>query len=137
MTYAAPAVFNGQTDAGKGDGCVLYLFIAGSALRSQRAVANVKRLCDEASISVEQLKIIDIFQQPALARTEQIIAVPTLVKKLPKPVRLFVGDMADRDEILAAIGRNIKEWVPDDEGRVRQRRSGAGSAEAPPGTGGR
>lgn len=104
MTCAAPAVFNGQTDTGKGDGCVLYLFIAGSTLRSQRAVANVKRLCVEAAISADHLKIIDILQQPALAKTEQIIAVPTLVRKLPEPVRFFVGDLADWDEILAAIG---------------------------------
>lgn len=104
MACAAPAVFDGQSDAGKDDGCVLYLFIAGSTLRSQRAVANVKKLCAEASISMEQLKIIDIFQQPALAKTEQIIAVPTLVRKLPKPMRFFVGDLADRDKILAAIG---------------------------------
>lgn len=104
MACATPAACEEGTGAGQGNGCVLYLFIAGSTFRSQRAVANVKRLCDEAAISVEQLKIIDIFEQPALAKTEQIIAVPTLVKKLPKPVRVFVGDLADRREIAAALG---------------------------------
>ena len=83
------------------------MFIAGSTLRSQRAVANVKRLCAEAAISAEQLTIIDIFEQPALAKTEQIIAVPTLLKKLPKPVRLFVGDLADREVVLAALGPQV------------------------------
>ncbi|MDT8900172.1 circadian clock KaiB family protein [Anaeroselena agilis] len=83
---------------------MLYLFIAGSTLRSQRAVANMMRMCDEAAISADRLKIIDIFEQPALAKTEQIVAVPTLVRKLPEPVRLFIGDLADREEIMAAIG---------------------------------
>lgn len=105
MGSAAPATGDRQTDNRQDGGFVLYLFIAGSTVRSQRAVANVKRLCDEAAFAVDQLKIIDIFQQPALARTEQIVAVPTLMKKLPKPVRLFVGDLADKDAILAVLGR--------------------------------
>lgn len=107
MVFATPA--NGAKENGdRQDGdCVLYLFVAGSTLRSQRAVANMKRLCDQAAFDPGQVKIIDIFQQPALARTEQIIAVPTLVKKLPKPVRLFVGDLADTAAILAALGKQV------------------------------
>jgi circadian clock protein KaiB len=84
-------------------GCVLYLFIAGSTLRSQSAVINLKQLCDEALIDVSELKIIDVFQQPALAKTEQIIAVPTLVKKRPEPKRFFIGDLSDKYAIVEAI----------------------------------
>ncbi|MDR3561184.1 MAG: circadian clock KaiB family protein [Negativicutes bacterium] len=81
---------------------VLHLYIAGSSPRSLRAVAKVKGLCGSLQDRCE-LKIIDIFQQPLLAKADQIIAVPTLVKKLPCPVRLFVGDLSDSDTILACL----------------------------------
>jgi circadian clock protein KaiB len=85
-----------------GDRLVLYLYIAGSSLRSQRAVSRMAKLCESLSDSCE-LKVIDIFQQPLLAKADQIVAVPTLVKKLPKPVRLFVGDMSEPETILSYL----------------------------------
>ena len=81
---------------------VLYLYIAGASPRSLRAVTKVKGLCESLQDRYE-LKVIDIFQQPLLAKVDQIIAVPTLVKKLPTPVRLFVGDMSDTDVVLECL----------------------------------
>lgn len=80
----------------------LHLYIAGSSPRSQLAVVRIKTLCEALKDRCE-LKIVDIFQQPLLAKVDQIVAVPTLVKKAPDPVRLFVGDMSDSDTILACL----------------------------------
>lgn len=82
---------------------ILYLYIAGSAPRSRRAVINIKNLCQEFLCDTYELKVIDIFQQPELAKSEQIFAVPTLIKKLPKPTRLLIGDMSNKEAILDAI----------------------------------
>jgi len=82
---------------------VLYLYIAGSTPRSQRAVINVQKICKESLEEVCELQVIDIFQQPFLAKAEQIFAVPTLIKKSPTPKRLFIGDMSDTITILANL----------------------------------
>lgn len=82
----------------------LYLYIAGSSPRSQQAVANVRNLCENSLAGNYKLKVVDIFQQPQAAKEDQIIAVPTLIKKSPKPVRLFIGDMSNKDDILLGIG---------------------------------
>jgi circadian clock protein KaiB len=81
----------------------LCLFIAGSFPRSQLAVANVRKLCDSLPSGVCDLKVIDILQQPQAAKEDQIIAVPTLIEKRPKPVRLFVGDMSNENAILRTL----------------------------------
>lgn len=85
------------------DRYVLHLYIAGSTPRSQQAVMNVKRICYTYLQNICELKIIDIFQQPLLAKKDQIFAVPALIKKLPIPQRLVIGDMADTDMITALI----------------------------------
>lgn len=82
---------------------VLQLYIAGSTPRSQRAIINIKKICQEYLNNVYELQVIDIFQQPLLAKAEQIFAVPTLVKKLPIPKRLYIGDMSDTQTILASL----------------------------------
>lgn len=87
-----------------GGACVLQLYIAGSSLRSRRAVANVQRICQTGALQGAcELQVIDIFQQPLLAKLEQIVAVPTLVRKSPVPKRLFIGDMSNTDTILARL----------------------------------
>lgn len=85
------------------DTYVLHLYIAGSTPRSQRAVVNVKKICHTYAKNIRELKIIDIFQQPLLAKRDQIFAVPALIKKHPIPRRLIIGDMADTDMITALI----------------------------------
>jgi circadian clock protein KaiB len=82
---------------------VLQLYIAGSSPRSQKAVVNVQKICKQFSRDKFELQVIDIFQQPLLAKAEQIFAVPTLIRKFPYPKRLFIGDLADTETIKESI----------------------------------
>ena len=81
----------------------LRLYVAGTTPRSVAAVANIKKICEEYLQGRYDLEVIDIYQQPTLAKGEQIIAAPTLIKKLPLPLRRFIGDMADRERILVGL----------------------------------
>jgi circadian clock protein KaiB len=82
---------------------VLRLYIAGTSSKSVRAVANIKEICESSLKNRYDLEVIDIYQQPVLAKGEQIIAAPTLVKKLPLPLRKFIGDMSDTERILVGL----------------------------------
>lgn len=86
---------------------ILRLYVTGSSARSLRAVHNLKKLCDEYLPDDYDLEVIDIYKDPQAAREEQIIAAPTLVKKLPKPLRKFVGDLSNTQKIL--VGLDIYE----------------------------
>jgi len=88
---------------------VLTLYVAGLRLRSQRSIENVRRLCEEHLAGRYELQIIDIYQQPALAQGAQIIAAPTLVKKLPPPLRQIIGDMSDDGRVLVAMGVKLPD----------------------------
>jgi circadian clock protein KaiB len=81
----------------------LLLLVAGNSLRSRRAIENVRSVCDGELMGIVDLEIIDIHQRPELARTYQVIAVPTLLKLLPQPVRRIVGDLSARDRVLASL----------------------------------
>jgi circadian clock protein KaiB len=85
---------------------VLRLYVAGTSARSTRAVQNARQICDEHLHGSYELEVIDVFQQPKLARDDQILAVPTLIKKLPLPLRRFIGDLSDRDVVL--VGLDVK-----------------------------
>ena len=82
---------------------VLRLYIAGTNSKSMHAVANIKQICESSLRNRYDLEVIDIYQQPVLAKGEQIIAAPTLVKKLPLPLRRFIGDMSDSERILVGL----------------------------------
>ena len=82
---------------------VLRLYVTGITPRSTNAIANVKRICEEYLKGRYKLEVIDIYQQPQLARGEQIIATPTLIKKLPPPLRRLIGDMSDTEKFLVGI----------------------------------
>ena len=84
--------------------CVLRLYVTGSSPRSVRAIANIRKICDEHLQGCHDLEIVDISQHPQLARREQILAAPTLVKMLPLPSRRFVGDMSQFERILLGLG---------------------------------
>ena len=88
---------------------VLTLYVTGLRPRSQRAIENIRRLCEEHLAGRYELQIIDIYQQPALAQGAQIIAAPTLVKKLPPPLRQIIGDMSDDGRVLVALGIALPE----------------------------
>jgi circadian clock protein KaiB len=80
------------------------LYVTGMTPKSTLAIANVRKLCEKYLVGCYELKVIDIYQQPELAKEAQIIATPTLIKKLPLPLRRLIGDMADADRFLAGIG---------------------------------
>ena len=82
---------------------VLRLYVAGMTPKSTRAIANVKRICNEHLAGRYELEVIDIYQQPKLAKGEQIIAAPTLIKKLPLPLRRLIGDMSNTEMFLVGI----------------------------------
>jgi len=82
---------------------VLRLYVAGMTPKSTRAIANVKRICEEHLAGRYELEVIDIYQQPKLAKGEQIIAAPTLIKKLPLPLRRLIGDMSNTERFLVGI----------------------------------
>jgi circadian clock protein KaiB len=82
---------------------VLRLYVTGMTPRSTKAVENIKKICEEHLKGRYDLEIIDIYQQPTLAEGEQIIAAPTLIKKLPLPLRRFIGDMSMTENILLGL----------------------------------
>ena len=82
---------------------LLRLYVAGQTPNSVRAIENIKRICEEFLKGHYDLEVIDIYQQPVLAKGDQIIAVPTLIKKLPPPLRKFIGDMSATERILVGL----------------------------------
>jgi circadian clock protein KaiB len=82
---------------------VLRLYVAGMSPRSSSSIKAITELCEEHLNGHYELEIIDIYQSPALAKDEQIIAAPTLIKKLPEPLRRFIGNLADRERILVGL----------------------------------
>ncbi|HEV3057014.1 MAG TPA: circadian clock KaiB family protein [Vicinamibacterales bacterium] len=81
----------------------LRLYVTGMTPRSARAVHNVRAICDEYLDGQYDLEVIDIYQQPALTKGEQIVAAPTLIKKLPLPMRRIIGDMSNRERVLLGL----------------------------------
>jgi circadian clock protein KaiB len=88
---------------------VLRLYVAGMNSQSSQAIQNITRICEEHLKGRYDLQIIDIYQQPAIAQSEQIIAAPTLIKKLPLPLRKFIGNMADNGRILIGLDLRLKK----------------------------
>ena len=82
---------------------ILRLYVSGSTSKSARAVENIKRVCEQHLKNRYHLEVIDIYQQAHLARDEQIVAVPTLIKRLPPPLRRLIGDMSDLKKVLFGL----------------------------------
>jgi circadian clock protein KaiB len=82
---------------------VLRLYVAGMTPKSTQAIANIQKICEKHLAGRYNLKVIDIYTQPQLAKGEQIIATPTLIKKLPLPLRRFIGDMSNTEKFLVGI----------------------------------
>ena len=93
----------------KGTHYVLRLFITGTTTRSSRAIANLRRVCEERLHGEYDLEVVDIYQHPAAAQEHQILAAPTLVKMLPLPLRRIIGDLANEERVLAGLGLTPKE----------------------------
>ncbi len=85
----------------------LRLYIAGKTPRAVQAFANLQRICEEHLAGQYRIEIIDLLETPALAAGDQIVAVPTLVRKLPEPVRKIIGDLSNTERVL--VGLDIRE----------------------------
>ena len=88
---------------------VLRLYISRSTVKSTRAVENIKRVCEQHLKGRYDLEVIDIYQQAHLARDEQIVAVPTLIKRLPLPLQRLVGDMSNLTKVLFGLDLRMRE----------------------------
>ncbi|WP_029893598.1 circadian clock protein KaiB [Desulfohalovibrio reitneri] len=85
------------------DHYVLTLYVTGKTPTSERAVANLRKICDEDLKGRYELRIVDILERPQLAEDEKILATPTLIKELPPPLRRVIGDLSDRDQVLLGL----------------------------------
>ncbi|MDZ7634005.1 MAG: circadian clock KaiB family protein [Bacteroidales bacterium] len=103
----ATAALNQAVSRMHNDKYVLRLFITGTTSKSVLALTNLKKICEEYLKGRYDLEVIDLYQKPDMARDEQIIAAPTLIKKLPLPFRRIIGDMSDIEKVL--IGLEIKK----------------------------
>jgi circadian clock protein KaiB len=104
----APAKMEKAAAARGKERYVLRLYVAGMTPRSSAAIRAVAEICDEHLEGRYELEVIDIYRQPTLARGDQIIAAPTLIKELPSPLRRMIGDMADKERILVGLDLRAK-----------------------------
>ena len=86
---------------------VLKLYVAGQSPKSLNAIANIKKICEDNLHGCYELEVIDLYQQPQLAQGEQIIAIPTLIRKLPLPLRRIIGDLSNTERVL--VGLDIRK----------------------------
>jgi circadian clock protein KaiB len=85
------------------DKYILRLYITGTTHRSAIAITNLKKICEEYLEGRYELEVIDLYQKPYLAKDEQIIAAPTLIKRLPLPFRRIIGDMSNKEKVLMGL----------------------------------
>ena len=81
----------------------LRLYVAGQSKRSLAAIANLKRLCDEHLPGKYEIEVIDLMKNPQLAAGDQILAIPTLVRKLPEPIKKIIGDLSNTERALVGL----------------------------------
>jgi len=81
----------------------LRLYVAGQTPKSLQAFANLKRICEEHLAGKYQIEVIDLFKNPQLAKGDQILALPTLVRRLPEPVRRIIGDLSNTERVLVGL----------------------------------
>lgn len=82
---------------------VLRLYVAGTTAQSTRAIIQLKEICEAHLKGRYSLEVVDIYQQPALAKDEQIVAVPTLIRRLPLPLRRLIGDLSNEERVLVGL----------------------------------
>ena len=95
-----------KAKAKKGGQWILRLYVAGETARSLTAFANLRKICEEHLANRHSIEVIDLSKQPELAQNDQIVALPTLVRKLPTPVRRVIGDLSNLDRVL--VGMDLK-----------------------------
>jgi len=105
---ARPAAFGTAPGGVDQETYVLRLYVSGMMPRSTRAIENVRAICEEHLQGRYDLEIIDIYQQPVLAAGEQIVAAPTLIKKLPAPLRRIIGDLSNTERVLVGLDIRLR-----------------------------
>lgn len=88
---------------------ILHLYVAGSTSRSTRAIEMTRHICDTYLAGRHHLEVIDLYQHPEEAAREQILAVPTLVKYLPSPLRRVIGDLSDWPKVMQGLGLDMRQ----------------------------
>jgi circadian clock protein KaiB len=83
--------------------CILKLYVAGQTPRSLTAFANLKKICEEHLCGQYKIEVIDLLEKPQLAKGDQILAVPTLVRKLPPPIKKIIGDLSNTERVLVGL----------------------------------
>ncbi|MGV8934450.1 MAG: circadian clock KaiB family protein [Gallionellaceae bacterium] len=86
----------------------LRLYVAGQTPKSIAAFANLKKICEEHLVGKYKIEVIDLMKNPALARGDQIVAIPTLVRKLPEPIRKIIGDLSNTQRVLVGLELRLK-----------------------------
>ena len=93
----------------KSDPFLLRLYVAGQTPKSMTAFANLKNICEEHLAGRDKIEVVDLLKNPKLARGDQILAIPTLVRKLPEPVRKIIGDLSDTERVLIGLDLRPRE----------------------------
>ena len=83
--------------------CLLKLYVTGRTSRSERAITNLRRICEEELGGHYEMVVIDVLERPQLAEDEKILATPTLIKDLPPPLRRIIGDLSDKEKVLLGL----------------------------------
>ncbi len=92
------------------DSWQLRLYVAGQTPKSLTAFANLKRLCEEHLAGRYEIEVIDLVKKPQLAQNDQILAIPTLVRKLPEPIKRIIGDLSNLERVM--VGMDLKPIQP-------------------------
>lgn len=103
LTASKPAPRQAGRSKAKAKIMILRLYVAGHTPKSVAALANLRKICDEHLAGQYKLKVIDLLKYPKLARGDQIVAIPALVRKLPLPVRRILGDLSNAELVLIAL----------------------------------
>jgi len=104
----APKAFEQALARSRSGKCLLRLYVAGATDRSRQALQRVRRFCDAELHGKYELEVIDIYQQPILARDGQILATPTLVREFPSPIRRLIGNLSQTSGLFAGLDLDLK-----------------------------
>lgn len=107
MYHQNPAVRKGNKVDNQLEYYNLRLYVAGQTPKSLQAFANLKKICEEHLEGHYNIEVIDLLENPQLARGDQILAIPTLVRKLPEPIRKIIGDLSNTERVL--VGLDLRE----------------------------
>jgi circadian clock protein KaiB len=99
---------NGTNDSSEDEVWELRLYVAGTTPKSIEAFSNLKKICEEHLAGKYHIEVIDLMENPRLARGDQILAIPTLVRQLPTPIKKIIGDLSDTERVL--VGLNLRPY---------------------------